>query len=70
MFLGVWADLQDFDCSIRNCNNFLFAYDFLAVLGINRLIKLSLFYYVVVIVVVMLMKLSSAVVTLRVYGRF
>jgi len=42
--LGVWADLQDFDCSIRNFN-FIIAYDFLAVLGINRLVQLSLFYY-------------------------
>lgn len=64
MFLGVWADLQDFDCSIRNCNNFLTAYDFLAFLGINRLIKLSLFYYAVVIVVVNADE-TSAVVTLR-----
>ena len=63
MFLGVWADLQDFDCSIRSCNNFLIAYDFLAVLGINRLIKLSLFYYVVVLVVVNADELSAVVVT-------
>jgi len=52
VFLGVWADLQDFDCSIRNCNNFLIAYESLAVLEISRLIKRFFFYYVVVIVVV------------------